>query len=275
MCKSTTAHRGGIMAKQGQRAVNKEPISAKLYKGQRIKIPESAGASLGVVLRGEGTVFYSGKSFPITPKHALIVVDRSIELEASEDGIEIIAVDFMSHIIGEELAGALVARGPIFSSSVIGDSIKEGIDAIHKELKSKDKYTTQAAAGRLLIIAAEISRAENEYVSGGEISSQVATAIAHITEHYQDKISLSELASVAGVSPAYLSKRFTREMGIGYADYLSLYRLTKAEKMLREEPDKTVTEVAFFCGFNDSNYFSDKFKKHFGVAPLKYRKTTK
>ena len=41
--------------------------------------------------------------------------------------------------------------------------------------------------------------------------------------------------------------------------------------MLKNEPSRAVTEVAYACGFNDSNYFSYKFKKAYGITPSEVR----
>ena len=38
------------------------------------------------------------------------------------------------------------------------------------------------------------------------------------------------------------------------------------------ETQYSVTEIARFCGYKDSNYFGDVFKKLMGVSPSKYRK---
>ena len=263
------------MAKKNQQIGSREPISGKIHKGKSISLPDGGGSSIAMVLQGNGRVSAGGKSYLITEGDVLIPIDREAHVDADGDGIEIAAVDFMSHIIGEELAGALLEKGPIYRNEGLRKATEDAIEAIHKEIRSKERYTAQASAGRLILLATEIARAENQYEGKEEISSQVAAAIAYITGHYQEKISLGDLAAVADVSPAYLSRRFTKEMGVGYADYVSLYRLRRAERMLREEPEKSVTEIAFVCGFNDSNYFSDKFKKHFGVAPLKYRKSAK
>jgi len=45
-----------------------------------------------------------------------------------------------------------------------------------------------------------------------------------------------------------------------------------AMRMLKET-DKTVTEIAFACGFNDSNYFTSRFHREIGMTPLKYRRS--
>ena len=39
-----------------------------------------------------------------------------------------------------------------------------------------------------------------------------------------------------------------------------------------EKGGATITEIAHMCGFNDSNYFSSRFKKIYGVSPLKWKK---
>jgi AraC-like DNA-binding protein len=49
-------------------------------------------------------------------------------------------------------------------------------------------------------------------------------------------------------------------------------RLQHAENLLKLRDGKSISEIAYGCGFNDSNYFSDKFKKIYGVSPLRYAK---
>ena len=48
-----------------------------------------------------------------------------------------------------------------------------------------------------------------------------------------------------------------------------------SEYMLKNEPGRSVHAVAFACGFNDSNYFSYKYKKQYGVSPKKVKKLKK
>jgi signal transduction histidine kinase/ligand-binding sensor domain-containing protein/DNA-binding response OmpR family regulator len=59
----------------------------------------------------------------------------------------------------------------------------------------------------------------------------------------------------------------------GYSpkDFLRIVRMKKAGTLLYD-PDQTVSEVAFAIGFNDANYFSKQFKKHFGENPSEYQK---
>ena len=78
--------------------------------------------------------------------------------------------------------------------------------------------------------------------------------------------------------PGPLSKEsplFKRVTGFGFCEYLTLLRLRRAEFMLKNEPGLSISSVAYACGFNDSNYFSHKFKLAYGKSPkeLKNAKT--
>ena len=76
------------------------------------------------------------------------------------------------------------------------------------------------------------------------------------------------MAEKNAVSSEHLSRIFKKEIGVGFNEYINSLRLRQAEFMLRNEDGKSVSEVAFACGFNDSNYFSYRFKKAYGVSPI-------
>ena len=82
---------------------------------------------------------------------------------------------------------------------------------------------------------------------------------------------MADIAAAAGYSPNYLSRKFREAAGIGVHEYLVFIRLQHAALELITTDD-SVTEIALRCGFSDSNYFKDAFKKRYGVTPRAYRK---
>lgn len=93
----------------------------------------------------------------------------------------------------------------------------------------------------------------------------------YISENYGSDLSLSHLSQKFSVTPSYLSRFFKKSTGISLNEYINIVRITEAEKLLRST-DMSITEVAFECGFNDSNYFSAVFKKAKGITPKKFSK---
>lgn len=121
-----------------------------------------------------------------------------------------------------------------------------------------EKGSANAAAG----IAPEIPETAGKAV---KIAAEFAAS------HYKENIGLSDAAEVAGVTPAYLSYRFTQEVGTGFSNFLLEKRMECARNLLMETNLK-VKDVAARSGFNDYHYFSKAFKKLNGIGPAEFRK---
>lgn len=96
-------------------------------------------------------------------------------------------------------------------------------------------------------------------------------AARYIRNNYMYDISLDSTANYVNLSPTYLSRKFKSSTGFGCREYLVLVRIQAACVML-VETNKTIIEIASACGFRNSNYFGDVFKKEKGLSPLQYRK---
>lgn len=99
----------------------------------------------------------------------------------------------------------------------------------------------------------------------------IEETVKFIQKNYMGEINLSDMAKIHSVSPEHLSRTFKRETGFGFSEYVTLVRLQRAEYLLKNEPGKSICEVAYAAGFNDSNYFSDKFKRFYGVSPSRFK----
>ena len=100
---------------------------------------------------------------------------------------------------------------------------------------------------------------------------QMLEAASYIARHYMNPVTTGEIASAVGFSPNYLSRKFRQATGIGLHEYLVFVRLHHAARELLSTRD-SITVIALRCGFSDSNYFKDSFKKKYGVTPRQYRR---
>ncbi len=90
-----------------------------------------------------------------------------------------------------------------------------------------------------------------------------------IRTRYQEDISLEELAASAHMNKRYFCRYFREMMGKTPIQYLNYYRVECACELLSAS-DKTVSEVAHACGFNNINYFVRVFGAHKGTTPSFY-----
>lgn len=104
------------------------------------------------------------------------------------------------------------------------------------------------------------------------IRNDVMEALQFIEEHYNDDISLSDVAGYINISKNHLSFLFKKETGQTFSDYLIQYRINRAKELLESREKYTVTEIAEMTGFHDTGYFSKVFKKTTGISPNQYKK---
>ena len=96
-------------------------------------------------------------------------------------------------------------------------------------------------------------------------------AVSFIEKNYSSPISLERLAGIAGMSRKYFSEYFKKVSGKSPTDFLNCYRIERAAEMLMLG-DKSVTEIAYECGFNDLSYFIKTFKNQKNTTPASYRR---
>lgn len=101
----------------------------------------------------------------------------------------------------------------------------------------------------------------------------VSSAKEYILSHFQDNISLSDVAEYCGVSNCYLSDLFHKTLNEPYSKYLLRIRMEQAARLLKKGANTIrVYEVAEKTGFNSAKHFITVFKKYYGVTPVSYAK---
>lgn len=100
-------------------------------------------------------------------------------------------------------------------------------------------------------------------------------AKTYIEEHYAESdLSAESLCRHLNVSTTYFSTVFKREVGLGFAAYLTKIRLERAVELLISTEEKTYI-IAEAVGYMEPNYFSYVFKKEYGISPSIYRASLK
>lgn len=135
-------------------------------------------------------------------------------------------------------------------------------DSLHEEILRCYTHMLFFLLARNLQTKAEIYTA-HDYID---------RSIDYLQKNFASNISLSEIASMYSVTPVHFSRMFKKTTGFGFCEYLNILRLQKAESLLNQFPDSTITEISLQCGFSDSNYFSVKFKEMYGMSPKAFSK---
>ena len=101
--------------------------------------------------------------------------------------------------------------------------------------------------------------------------SQISAAVEFIRTHHRERISVTDLAHHSGLSPRQLNRKFNDAFGMSAQDFLTKTRIQTASDALLNT-DLSIAEIAQKFGFCDQSAFTQAFRKHTGITPLKFRK---
>ena len=97
----------------------------------------------------------------------------------------------------------------------------------------------------------------------------VENAIKYIDDHLTEDLSLENLSSYVSVSPIYFHNVFKRSVGKTLREYVEEQRIKRAIHSLIST-DRSLTQIAFECGFSSQSYFSYVFKRKMHMTPRAY-----
>lgn len=107
-----------------------------------------------------------------------------------------------------------------------------------------------------------------------EQANRVWKIIDYIYDHYDQKLSLSEVAGHVYVSDDYLSKILKKYTGRGFEEFVGSVRAEMSIRLLLNT-DKSITDIAYECGFSAPKYYNATFEKNYGCKPVDYRRTNR
>lgn len=94
--------------------------------------------------------------------------------------------------------------------------------------------------------------------------------ISYINEHFNEYISIIDLASKAGMSQYHFIRTFKKETGYTPHEYIIHTRINTAKYLLKNTP-LPIKAICYNTGFSCESVFCTSFKKHQGSTPLEYR----
>jgi len=226
------------------------------------------------VLAGECELFIKEKMYRLHRNYMIIIPNGVKHRTISSAKCRKLFVALPLHYIHVFLA-------PAFNDLLFARALKLSLDEtrfaksvyqkICGECALNDKYSQDMLKSCVLEFFVTFSRnIENNRLFEKE-ATVIDEIIVFLTQHYAEEIGLKTVSQQFFVSRSYLSRLFKAKTGRGFNEYLNKIRIEQA-KILLKTTALPITEIAFGCGFNDSNYFSKVFSRAEGTSPHLFRK---
>jgi len=105
---------------------------------------------------------------------------------------------------------------------------------------------------------------------GDDQNGRMRGLLDWLAEHFSEEVDWEVVADTFSLSLRTLHRQMKQQTGSTPQRYLNRLRLLQARYLLRHS-EMRITDIAFHCGFGDSNHFSTLFKREFGTSPRTIR----
>ncbi|WP_084822017.1 AraC family transcriptional regulator [Bacillus sp. SA1-12] len=224
---------------------------------------------------GHGVHIIDGKEYE-TKQGDILIYNAGIKHEEfadSENGMDILSCAIGNVCIKGLPPNVLFAKKycPVIQNRSCYHEIGALMDMLYNNFLSRSpsrELEYHLLCSLLLMVRETVMREEsNEEQKEQELGHLI---LRYIDEHYIEDISLQDIADELNMSPYYISHAFKRTTGYSPMQYVIRRRIGEAQSYLLST-DKTVTEIAYFVGYNSASNFNNAFKKMVGMSPQSYR----
>lgn len=164
-------------------------------------------------------------------------------------------------------------------------ALRHAFESLRDEIRADYPFQQEAAIAYIRLILALIFRHLTAALPSQTVHSQpdpgnsrsmqlYLQAKAFIESNLAFGVSLTDVARHLGISARHANRLFkTREKNT-MGQFIAARRLELARKLLRENRDTPVKQIASLCGFKDVSYFCRFFKEHTGISPACFGKNS-
>ena len=234
------------------------------------------------LLQGTGRVYFSDLKTAYTLQERDIFAVNSFEVQDFElDGESAalsfsVSPEFVGSVAPELLKYRVGCRSFLHveqkqsAFDVLRQDLARAFQTLNKKERSGAAYSKSSASA----ILEDLSRYfldDSQPVENGRVQETLKNVTQYIQDHCRERITLDELAKHTFLSKTYLSRCFTRYLGISFTGYVELLRLSGASRRLAGQG--SLAQIAEESGFPNVNAMIQAFKRYRGVTPGEYRRT--
>lgn len=217
------------------------------------------------VEKGSIDVFCDQKKHSLKCGDALYIDSEQVHyMSAQEQGTTLIALVFDYNVV-KSYVGNVRLVSPKLENAY---PIEEIYSRLREVLVKKQPFYGAYAAGMILELVSTVFGAEK--VTPRASNDSTSKAFKKLLEEINNKCeyyTFNDAVQFMSMSPAYFSRYFKKESGINFSDYLNHARTDRAVRLLKSEPDLSMTEISLKCGFGTIRNFNRIFKTRTGYSP--------
>lgn len=229
---------------------------------------------LELITEGEGEYYHNGTTFPLERGLLFFMTPTDFHQIVPKDTCKIHTVEINENIISSEWQTFFMSH-PTTAVYKLSEAELEQWMARHTaaraEYELSDDYSAENMIRLLEVLLSCVARIMKREQKAKKSRSSFQQALDYIAHHYNEPLSLEEIATAVGYTPQYFCSLFRQQTGRQLMDFITDLRLNYA-KMLLRTTNLSATEICFRSGFNSQSAFFRQFRLRMEQSPADYRK---
>jgi AraC-like DNA-binding protein len=241
------------------------------------------------VLQGQKRVFFDEQIYTYNPDNYLVLtvpLPAECETQLTNNGpLLSLIIDFDMSVLGE-LVRVFDEHGKLNNNDKMSNAkglfVSENTDALSCTLtrlvdclgsKLQSDIIGKGLVREVFYHVLQGPQASPlfDLVSHNTHMSKMERTLKHLHNHYDDKLDVEQLASMANMSASTFHRNFKQITASSPIQYVKKLRLSKAKDLLQDQGFK-VKQAAAQVGYESATQFSREFTRYFGISPSDYAK---
>ena len=260
--------------------------SASYYFDSQNRASHGGNCIFQYTISGSGILELDNKIYHLKSGQAFLISipgKSKYYLPSDASSWEFLFITFKGQYAQDVWTDIIASKGPVIKCS-LSDPFMISLINHYKESCSRLETTPTSRTGEnvfnnsalgyqfIMELQKMLSAISFSDASATDNSSFVNEAIQYMNDHLADQISLEEIANHAHMTKYHFNRMFQKRTGLSPWDYFTKLRIEHAAHLLITT-EKTVTEIAPECGYQNVNYFHKVFRKYVGVSAISFRKS--
>ncbi len=253
------------------------PINCIYYNGYNLKLNlplnpvKMSSYELDVIISGRAHLIIDNVSYMLYPGDICLRKPGQVNRHMIDTSYE--CLHFKFDVKNDSDADNFFDHLPTHITKEKCRDIRDAILTFHKNYYNESEYSVMVCRAMLIMIKAGLYKQLHPVNTNSATTyhTVIRRAIDFMTKNISTPISVEALAEYCGYSTKHFQKTFKDATGMAPHQYLLKLRIDRAKDLLATTA-YPIKNISLQCGFVDSNYFANAFKRIVGVPPRQFRK---
>lgn len=159
---------------------------------------------------------------------------------------------------------------PVVRAEEIDDRTVSFLNALTETENEPDD--AMAEGYMCLLLSRILPKMQLEALTYKPESETIHKVTMYLSTHYCEDLTLDSVSHALGMSRSHLSHIFSQQLKINFRQYINMFRIGLATRLIREDPTRSLMDISYACGFEDVRTFRRAFQLLEGMSPNTYRK---